>query len=67
MSEELLTVREVSARLKVHPETVRDWLRLGRIKGSRLGGDKSGWRVRVSEIDKFLAGTEQQEQPKGGE
>ena len=58
MSEEVLTVREVAAHLKVHPETVREWLRLGRIKGSRPGGNKTGWRVRISEIDKFLVGTE---------
>jgi excisionase family DNA binding protein len=58
LTEEILTVREVADRLKIHPETVRDWLRQGRLRGSRPGGDKTGWRVRVSEVDRFLASTE---------
>jgi excisionase family DNA binding protein len=51
--DELLTVREVAARLKVHPETVKRWLRTGELHGYLLG-DRSGWRVRASEVDAFL-------------
>ena len=55
MTEELLTVAEVAKRMKVHPETVREWLRTGRMRGYRPGGSKLGWRIRVSEIERFLA------------
>jgi excisionase family DNA binding protein len=51
--EELLTAREVAARLKVHVETVKTWLRSGQMRGYPLG-DRSGWRVRASEVDAFL-------------
>jgi len=53
--DELLTVPEVAAHFKVTPEAVRRWLRQGRIKGIRLGGDKTGWRIRESEVERFLA------------
>ncbi|MBM3775390.1 MAG: helix-turn-helix domain-containing protein [Acidobacteria bacterium] len=51
---ELFTVAEVAGRLKVHPETIRDWLRTGRLKGIRLGGTKTGWRIPESEIRRIL-------------
>lgn len=47
------TVREVAALLKVHPETVRDWLRAGRLNGVGFGG-RTGWRVAESELNDFL-------------
>lgn len=55
MVDELLTVDEIAERLKVHPETVRGWLRSGRLRGVRLGGTKLGWRVAESELRRFLA------------
>lgn len=54
MDDELLTVQDVAARIKVNPETVRRWLRTGRMKGTLLG-DRAGWRVPASEIPRFLA------------
>lgn len=58
MESRLLRVADVAAKLKVHPETVRDWLRQGRLRGSRLGGDRAGWRIAESEVERFLqAGT----------
>jgi excisionase family DNA binding protein len=55
MSEQrLLTVREVAARLRSSPETVRRWLRQGKLRGFRLGGTKLGYRVTESELDRFL-------------
>jgi len=33
---ELLTAKELAARLRVSPETVREWARLGRIPALRL-------------------------------
>jgi excisionase family DNA binding protein len=51
--DELLTVEEIAARVKVTPETVRRWLRTRRLRGMRLS-DKAGWRVRASELERFL-------------
>ncbi|HZQ37077.1 MAG TPA: helix-turn-helix domain-containing protein [Dehalococcoidia bacterium] len=48
-----LTVAEVAARLRLNPETVRRWLKAGRLRGYRLGGTKAGWRVRVSDLEAF--------------
>jgi excisionase family DNA binding protein len=53
-SEQLLTVQEVATRLRVNPETVRRWLRQGRIRGALLGGDRAGYRIPASEVDRFL-------------
>jgi excisionase family DNA binding protein len=56
----LLTVDEVAARLRAHPVTVRQWLREGRVRGFRPGGKKTGWRVRQSELERFIAEREAQ-------
>lgn len=53
MSEELLTAEEVAARLRVHVETVRKWLRTGQLRAIRLGG-RSGYRVTPAELHEFL-------------
>jgi excisionase family DNA binding protein len=52
--EELLTVDEFAARLKVHPETVRIWLRKGRLRGSRPGGTRLGWRIPAGELQRVV-------------
>ena len=52
----MLTVTEVAERLRVHPETVRIWLRQGKIKGTRLGGTKAGYRIPSSEVARVLHG-----------
>jgi excisionase family DNA binding protein len=48
MADELLTVKEVAARLKLNPQTVRRWIRSGRLRGVRVGA--RGWRVREMEV-----------------
>ena len=53
-AERLLTVDEVAERLRVAPETVRRWLRAGRLKGTRLGGTKAGYRVAEADVRAFL-------------
>jgi excisionase family DNA binding protein len=55
----LLTVAEVAERLRLKPETVRRWLRSGRLRGISLGSDHAGWRVRESEIERLLSGEPQ--------
>lgn len=54
MAEELLTVDEVAARLKLTPYTIREWLRAGRIRGIRIGSRRAGWRVAESEVERFI-------------
>jgi excisionase family DNA binding protein len=46
----LLTVPEVAERLRVHPDTLRRWLRSGRIKGVMMGGRSGGYRIKESEV-----------------
>ncbi len=54
MAEQLLSLGEVSKRLDVSVHTLRLWLREGRLPGFRMGGTKLGWRVRESELDRFI-------------
>jgi excisionase family DNA binding protein len=51
----LLTVDEVAARIRTTPETVRRWLRGGRLAGVRPGGTRLGWRVREADLQRFLS------------
>jgi excisionase family DNA binding protein len=64
MSEQrLLTVREVAERIRSSPETVRRWLRQGKLHGFRLGGTKLGYRVPEGELERFLAESDQLHSP----
>jgi len=54
----LLKVDEVADRLRVNPETVRRMLRRGRIRGSLPAGQRGGWRIPASEVDRILKETE---------
>lgn len=56
MQEEWLTVEEAAQRLKVHPETVRVWLREGTLKGTQPLQRRIGWRIPASEIERVLRG-----------
>lgn len=55
--EKVLTVKEVAEALRVQPETVRVWLRSGRLHGMDLGG-RVGWRIRESELERFMRASE---------
>ena len=54
MAERFLTVPEVAEQLRITPETVRRWLRSGRLKGVSLGSDRAGWRIPESEVWRVL-------------
>jgi excisionase family DNA binding protein len=54
MADELMTVDEVATMLRLDPQTIRKWLRLGTLPGFRLGSKQAGWRVRRSEVEQFL-------------
>ena len=48
-----LTVRQVARELTVTEKTVRRWITSRRLKASKVT-DRSGWRIRRSELDRVL-------------
>jgi excisionase family DNA binding protein len=48
------TVKQIAELLHVHPETVRQWIRSGELRGFLMGGTKSGFRVPASELNAFI-------------
>jgi excisionase family DNA binding protein len=54
MADELMTVPEVAATLRLNEQTVRRWLRHNVLPGIRLGSRQAGWRVRRSDVERFL-------------
>lgn len=53
VDERWFTVRHIAEMLHVSEQSVRLWLREGRLKGRNFGG-KMGWRVRESDLEAFL-------------
>ena len=54
MAEELLTVREAARRLKIHPQTVRRWIRRGLLRASKVGLRQ--WRIREADLPTQASG-----------
>ena len=50
-----LTVEQVAELLQVAQETVRRWIRSGELPVLDLGGPKTGYRIRRSELEVFIA------------
>ncbi len=51
MNEKLLTVAEAAEALSLNPQTVRVWLRSGKLRGLRTNEGKNGqWRVPESAV-----------------
>jgi excisionase family DNA binding protein len=50
----LLTVAEVAEYFRVEPESVRRWLREGKLLGINLGRGP-GWRIRLGDLELFVA------------
>ena len=50
IGERLLTLREAAEVLRLHPRTVREYLRRGELEGRVIGGR---WRFRRKDIDAF--------------
>ncbi len=46
-----LTVPQVGSQLRIHPATVRIWIKSGRLAAVRVGRE---WRVRQSDVDRAL-------------
>ena len=51
MPEKQLTVEEVSEELRVHPETVRQWIREGELDAFDTG---RGYRISRKDLDDFI-------------
>jgi excisionase family DNA binding protein len=49
--DELLTLKEAAARLKVTPKTVKEWLYSGELQGYKAGRQ---WRITPAAIQTFL-------------
>ena len=49
-----LTVADVARRLATTDETIRRWLRAGRLRGVRLGARRAGWRISEADFAAFL-------------
>jgi len=62
----LLTVPEVADELRVTEGTIREWLRLGKLKGTRPGGTKAGWRVAREDLDRFVEAGRPRDQERAG-
>lgn len=58
MAENWLTVEQVASRLQLHPDTVRLWLRTGRLKGTKLSR-RAGYRIPEGELQRMLSGEEE--------
>jgi excisionase family DNA binding protein len=50
-----LTVAEIAARLKVNPQTVRNWITRGELRAVRVGARRV--RILRADLDAFLAAT----------
>ena len=55
MPDRFLTVQEAAEQLRVHPQTVRLWLREGKLRGRLIGGRKSGYRIPTADIERLLS------------
>ena len=57
--DKLLTVEQIAERVQVTERVVRRWLRAGALVGRKPAG-RTGYRVRQSDLDAFLASHSQQ-------
>ena len=53
MDTKWLTVSQVAERLQVHEETIRRWLRQGRLEGHNFSG-RTGYRISAHALERFL-------------
>jgi excisionase family DNA binding protein len=57
--ERWFTVEQIAELLQVTEQTVRRWLRSGRLVGRNFSG-RTGYRIRQSDLDAFLANENRQ-------
>jgi len=51
IGENLLTIREAGVVLRLHPRTLREYVRRGELEGRVIGGR---WRFRRKDLDAFF-------------
>ena len=61
VEEQWYTVEEVAERVKVSQETVRRWIRRGRLRAVLLGGTRLGYRITQSDLQGFLQGSRREQ------
>lgn len=49
-----LTSDQAAAEIGTTVRTIHKWLHAGKIRGVKPGGDKMGWRIPRSEVDRIL-------------
>jgi excisionase family DNA binding protein len=59
--EDLYTVKEAAAKLKVSDRAVLDWLRAGKLRGLRAG---KAWRIKESDLEAFLHESDETMKPR---
>lgn len=50
---EIFTIGQAAKKLSVSDYTLRDWLRKGKIKGSKIGNGRL-WRITEDQIKEYL-------------
>lgn len=50
MTEQLFTTAEAGGLLKVHPETIRNWIRRGELAAIRVG---RSWRIKRVDLERI--------------
>lgn len=55
MDETYLTLREAAELLKVHENTIRNWLKAGELPGKKIG---RLWRISAAAVESLIAGTQ---------
>jgi len=51
---EILTPEQAAELLHIHPETVRQWCRSGKLPASQLGGSQGNWQISKEAISKLV-------------
>lgn len=54
-NDRMLRVKEVAERLRKNEQTIRAWLRQGRLRGVWLGTNRAGWLIPESELQRFIS------------
>jgi excisionase family DNA binding protein len=54
VADRLLTANEAAAQLRVGVGAIRDWLRSGELRGMRMRSTRAGWRIRESDLARFI-------------
>jgi len=53
--ETYLNIRQAAELLRVHPNTIRNWLRQGELPGKQIG---RLWRISAAAVESLIAGTQ---------